>query len=270
MRFPIPEPDPFGLRIEAAARSDRGLVREGNEDRAVFADAATSRAWEPPASATVDVGPCSFWAVVCDGMGGEDGGEIASDLAVRAIASAMRRAIADIPPETAMVASIEDASQRIKDHAKEHPRYSRMGTTATLAMVCRGELLVGQVGDSRAYVFHDGALFQLTRDQTMAEMMRDSGLVPIDEDGSPIGSNVILQAVGSSVRLDVVVTRAPITSGDIVLLCSDGLHGVVDDERIAAILTKERDLARACERLVAAAHDGGAPDNVTCVLFRVA
>src|SRR5579864_8785006 len=91
-----PEPDPFppvprpGLRVEAAARSDAGRVREGNEDRVVFGDAASGRAWEAPASVALDVTPCAFWAVVCDGMGGEAGGEIASDLATRAIAGAMR------------------------------------------------------------------------------------------------------------------------------------------------------------------------------------
>src|SRR6476659_3614914 len=95
-----PEPDPFPppppLRIQAAARTDRGRVREGNEDRVVFGDAEKGRSWEAPACVAVDVAACAFWAAVCDGMGGEAGGEIASDLAVRTIASAMARAFGHV------------------------------------------------------------------------------------------------------------------------------------------------------------------------------
>src|SRR4051794_38787144 len=126
------EKDPFparALRVEAAARSDRGRVREGNEDRVVFGDASSGRSWEAPAALSVDAAPCAFFAAVCDGMGGEAGGEIASDLAIRAIASAMTRAFGHVLLQTAMVASIETASARIKDRARAEPALARMGTT---------------------------------------------------------------------------------------------------------------------------------------------
>ncbi len=267
------EPDPFpplpptSLRVEAAARTDPGRVRDGNEDRVVFGDCASGRAWEPPASVALDVGPCAFWAVVCDGMGGEAGGEIASDLATRAIAGAMRHAFGQALLQNALIASLETASRRIKERARAEPALARMGTTATLAAVCDGALVVAQVGDSRAYVCRDGVLEQITRDQTWAELIRSSGAHPIDEDTIP--SHVILQALGSSTRLDIVVTHTPIAPGDVVLLCSDGLHGPVVDDAIASTLAREHDLGAACEALVAAANAAGGPDNISCVAFRV-
>jgi protein phosphatase len=267
-RDPFPAPRP--LRIEAAARSDPGRVRDGNEDRVVFGDASNGRSWEAPASVAVEAAPCAFFAAVCDGMGGEAGGEIASDLAVRSIAQAMTRAFGHVLLQTAMVASIETASARIKERARREPYLARMGTTATLAAVCEGALVVGQVGDSRAYVLRDGVLEQITRDQTMAEMLRASGVQPIDDGGEPIGSHVILQALGSSARLEVVVTHTPLEPGDVVLLCSDGLHGLVPDESILAHLSAHADLGAACEALVAAANEAGGNDNISCVAFRLA
>jgi protein phosphatase len=255
--------------VEAAARTDPGRVRDGNEDRVVFGEADTGRAWEPPASVALEVGPCAFWAVVCDGMGGEAGGEIASDLATRAIAGAMRRAFGQALLQNAMVASLEIASLRIKERACAEPALARMGTTATLAAVCDGALVVAQVGDSRAYLFRDGVLEQITRDQTWLELLRASGALPVDAAGEPIGAHVILQALGSSTRLDVVVTHTPIAPGDVVLLCSDGLHDAVDDDAIASTFAREPDVAAACEALVAAANAAGGPDNISCVAFRV-
>jgi protein phosphatase len=279
---PDPFPSPRRLRISAACRTDVGSERPNNEDRVVFAQASTGASWEPPASTELEVEPCAFFALVCDGMGGEAGGEIASSLAASAIVASMRAFwsgfaahpagsthVAEQRLARAMVASIEGASARLRLYAREHPRHARMGTTATLAALAHDALVVAQVGDSRAYHFRKGRLVQLTRDQTMAELIRSQMQVPVDADAEIVGSHVILQALGSSARLDVVVSRHPVDDGDVVLVCSDGLSGPLRDAEIAEVLGAHADVAAACDALVARANAAGGPDNVSCVAFRV-
>ncbi|MBX3219495.1 MAG: serine/threonine-protein phosphatase [Labilithrix sp.] len=274
------EPDPFPgpqpshrARVHVAARTDRGCERENNEDRAAFADLGSSVAFEPPAAAVLLPEPGAFVGLVCDGMGGEAGGEIASRLAVETILPFLRAAALAGAPEgrvaRALVASIEAASARIQDEARAFPRLARMGTTATLTALAEGSLVCAQVGDSRAYVLKRGALRQITRDQTMAELLRSSGAIVADGAHELVGANVILQAVGASRRLDVALTHTPLDDGDVVLLCSDGLSGVVPDAAIAATLRDHADPDAAAGALVARALEAGAPDNVTCVVFRL-
>jgi protein phosphatase len=277
-----PEPDPFPspprarLAVLGAARTDRGQERSDNQDRAAIGEAASGEAWEPPAAVALRVDAASFYAVVCDGMGGEAGGALASGLAVETIVSAMRAswlarnaAPAEAELVDTLVASLEAASARIKRAAREEPLYARMGTTATLAAVVHGALLCAQIGDSRAYLLRRGRLFQLTEDQTMAEYLRKSGAVPADQISAIVGPNVILQALGSSTRLEVAVTRTPLSHGDAVLLCSDGLYGVLDDPTIAAVLGDAPDLAAACNELIARANAAGGPDNISCVVLQL-
>lgn len=264
------DPFPTPLRVEVAARSDRGRVRQDNEDKVAVCDAAGGRAWTSPVDRSVSAVPGAFVAVVCDGMGGEAGGEVASHLAVETIVSEVRkfwlRAGEEHALATALVTSVERASERVKAMARVEPRLARMGTTATVAAIGRNSLLCAQVGDSRAYRLRAGVLDQLTVDQTLAEQMRQAGFVA---DENFVGHNVITQAVGASQSLDVAVTRVPLAPGDVVLLCSDGLHGVVSDDAIACILISQEDPGKACDALVEAANAGGGPDNVSCVVFRV-
>jgi len=284
--FPaVPPADPAGLPrfdVIAAALTDRGQERSDNQDRAVIADASTDQAWEPPVAVAVRADPSgAFYAAVCDGMGGEAGGAIASGLAVATIVGAMRSrwvqrsatpaasiALTESLVAQALVASLDSASARIKVTAREEPAYARMGTTATVAAVVHGALLCAQIGDSRAYVLRGDRLLQVTEDQTMAELLRKSGAIPPEQIASIVGPNVILQALGSSTRLDVALTKTPLERGDAVLLCSDGLYGAVDDVDIARIIRESTDLGAACERLVAEANAAGGPDNISCVLFR--
>ena len=216
-------------------------------------------------------------------MGGEAGGALASGLAVETIVGAMRArwvqrtaepagsvALDETRIALALVASLEAASARIKQAARDEPIYARMGTTATLAVIAHGALLCAQIGDSRAYVLRGDHLVQVTEDQTMAELLRKSGAVPPDQISAIVGHNVILQALGSSTRLEVALTRTPLAQGDVVLLCSDGLYGVVDDHEIAEVLRTSPDLGVACDRLVARANEQGGPDNISCAAFFVA
>lgn len=276
-----PAPAPKRLRIEAAAHTDVGLERSNNEDRAAFSDLGSGDdlTFEPAPTAAARLIPeaGAFVGLVCDGMGGEAGGEIASAVAVETIVPFLRSVsrandcaegrMSEGALAHAMVASIEAASARIKERARVEPRLSRMGTTATLAVVCDHSLLCAQVGDSRAYVLRGRELAQITRDQTMAELLRRSGnVVDIDD---IVGSHVILQALGSSSRLEVALTHTPLENGDVVLLCSDGLSGVLSDHVIATVLAQHERVEEACAALIQQTLERGAPDNVTCVVFRV-
>lgn len=205
------------------------------------------------------------FALVCDGMGGEAGGEVASNIASEAIAAALDGAWPWANVEDALVASVVDAGDRVRAIARAEPRLARMGTTATVAAIHGDSLVCAQVGDSRAYLFREGHLAQLTRDQTLVELIKSQGVEVVGED---IPTNVILQAVGSSTRLEVVVTRTPFRAGDVVLLCSDGLCGVVAHDVIEEILATHDDPEAACDALVAAANEAGGPDNITVVVLR--
>jgi protein phosphatase len=262
------EPDPFparpssGIAVHVCARTDRGLERPNNEDRAAFADLSTDLSFEPPAAQRLGPG-AAFVALVCDGMGGEAGGEIASRLAVETIVPYLRATWRE--GFASLAASLEAASARIKEAAQIEPAYGRMGTTATLGAIVNRSLVCAQVGDSRAYVLRRGVLTQITRDQTLAELLRRSG----SEADEVVGSNVILQAVGSSVRLDVAITHTPLEDDDTLLLCSDGLSGVVPDSILAATLAAASDPESACDTLITRALERGAPDNVTCIVVRL-
>lgn len=276
MKPSLVEPDPFPHRppllARVAARTDIGRERSRNEDRAAFVDLTTGRVHEPPDVAVVPAAPNALALLVCDGMGGEAGGQIASSLATESITGGLRALCDARAPEDdaalarACVKSILQASADVRAVGRAEPRYGRMGTTATLVVTGDRAVVVAHVGDSRAYLWRDGALVRLTRDQTFLELIRSQGGLPIDEDGSPVGANVILQAVGSSTPLDVALTRAPIGAGDVLLVCSDGLHGVVRDETIVEALDRAEDPSRAADALVAAALAAGGPDNVSCVV----
>ena len=279
------EADPFPTDnrprapVEAAARSDRGKQRTNNEDRALLARVPSGALFGPPAHVRIDDGAAGLVAAVCDGMGGEAGGEIASGLAVEAIGTELvaawkRLAIGSAPSAAAvderlgraLVVAVDAASERVRDAASADLSLARMGTTATVALFGDGVLVCAQVGDSRAYVLRGKRLVQITRDQTVAEMLRARAPEP---EPTVLGDHVVLQAVGSSPRLEVALTRTPVDAGDVVLLCSDGLSGVVDDDEIAAILRAHARPADACDALIARANALGGPDNVTCVVVRL-
>ncbi len=265
--FP-PAPRPF--RVEAAAASDVGRLRSNNEDRVVVADLGSGVAIAGGAEASSSAW-CGGWlAAVCDGMGGENGGEVASTLAIDALLASM---LVSHPTDSeraadALKQSVLHASQIVFTAAQSNPGLSRMGTTATVAALGDSEILIAQVGDSRAYLLRNGGLFQLTRDQTLVALLAERLRKPPEEIAETYGSNVILQAVGSKPNVDVALTRVPIVSGDVLLLCSDGLFGPVNDDLIRDILVANEKPADACAALVAAANERGGPDNVSCVVAR--
>jgi serine/threonine protein phosphatase PrpC len=236
---PCPRPSVY---LDVAARTDVGLEREGNEDRFLVIEPSGSGSASQPG-----------WAVlaICDGMGGGPGGEVASSTAVDVLREVMS---AGGPPAT------RDALGR---------RLVGMGTTATACALAGDALYLAQVGDSRAYLLREGCLTQLTRDQTLARLMLERGqLTPEELPTFPLG-HVILQAVGTTERVEVDLTRVRVARGDVLLVCSDGLHGSVPDDTLRAALAAEPSATAACETLVGLALQAGGPDNITCIVARV-
>jgi PPM family protein phosphatase len=238
------------MRLSSFAGSDVGLARSGNEDsyfcgRTVFA--------------------------VADGLGGHQGGEVASAAAVEPLAALDGRAFAD-PGEAAeaLATAIREANTAILDRAAGDPGLWGMGTTVTAAVVAsERHLQFAHVGDSRAYLLRDGNLGQLTTDHTVVgELVRRGRLTPAQAAIHPERS-ILTRAVGldPSVPVDLP-DPLELQAGDQVLLCSDGLTEAVDDDEIADLLAATTDGTAACRALIDAANAAGGPDNITVVLLR--
>jgi serine/threonine protein phosphatase PrpC len=239
------------MRLSSSAGSDVGRMRSGNEDsyfcgQTVFA--------------------------VADGLGGHQGGEVASAAAVEPLARLDGRGFLD-PSEAAeaLAAAIREANQAILDRAAGDPALYGMGTTVTAAAVAGdGQLQLAHVGDSRAYRLREGALDQLTTDHTVVgELVRRGRLTPEQAAIHPERS-ILTRAVGLDPRVPVdLPDPLELRSGDQLLLCSDGLTEAVGDDRIAQLLSAAPDGQAACRSLIDAANDAGGPDNITVVLVRV-
>ena len=205
---------------------------------------------------------------VADGMGGAQAGEVASRLAAAAFRE--YHDADDLDPEERLVAIIQEANRRIYERAEGDADVSGMGTTITAALVAADGLVIGHVGDSRAYRLRDGRFEQLTDDHSLvADLVRSGRLTPEEADTHPQRS-VITRALGTDPHVDVDTFTVPIERDDLFLLCSDGLSTMVDDEEIRDLLTRADDLDQAGKGLVKAANKAGGEDNITVVLFRLA
>lgn len=226
------------------SRTDIGCVREHNEDSLVVA---------PPLY------------VVCDGMGGHAAGEVASEIAVNVIA---QRAPA-FPDATALGQAVEEANLSIMRAAQEGVGRAGMGCTCTAAMLENERLVIAQVGDSRAYLLHQGRLQQLTRDHSLVADLVESGQITPAEARVHPKRSVITRALGSDPYTQPDLFEINVETGDRLLLCSDGLSSMVEDADIEAILTRTADPQLAASQLVNAAIDAGGFDNVTVVVVNV-
>jgi protein phosphatase len=265
-------PSPSALvRLEVAVRTHVGKVRLDNEDRAVVAHLGRGERSVGSSQCTADASRGGMILAVCDGMGGEAGGEVASSCAVDELFAALARSGPVVDSQTLgrrIVDALDDASARIQEIAAREPKLRGMGTTATVAGVVDERLVVAQVGDSRAYRLRAGRLEQLTRDQTLVAMMVEQGqLTPEQADSCGYG-HVILQAVGSTKTLTPDLQSHDLVAGDTLLICSDGLTGIISHDALRAALLVSASCEEACERLIDIALAAGAPDNVTCIVAR--
>jgi serine/threonine protein phosphatase PrpC len=225
--------------------TDPGRKRRRNEDAYVI---------EPPLFA------------VADGMGGAQAGEVASRLA----AAALKESGVERGGEERIVSVIQEANRRIYDRSNADPNASGMGTTMTVALVENGQVAFGHVGDSRAYLIRDGMMEQLTEDHSLvAELMRSGKLSPEEAETHPQRS-VITRALGTDPDVDVDTFTIAAQTGDVFLLCSDGLTTMVSNETILDLVERNRaSMDKALRALVGAANKGGGEDNITVVAFEI-
>jgi serine/threonine protein phosphatase PrpC len=275
---------------ETCARSHPGLVRGINQDcflvgdldrsvrlmtGGVLAPAGqdASLGGSTRAETLVQpVGPRGLLWLVCDGMGGAAGGEVASELAAEVVWEEMHKAQATTDRMVygrLLRRAVRVANLLIWEHARQESRLRGMGTTLSAVGIVGQAAILAQVGDSRVYLSRGEHLVQITRDQSVAAaLMRASGLSEHEARELP-HAHAVLQAVGIHKDVEVALSIARLRRGDRLLICSDGLHNPLGDEALRTIMNDYRDVREAAEALIDAACQAGGPDNVTTVLVRI-
>ncbi|HLH02231.1 MAG TPA: protein phosphatase 2C domain-containing protein [Bryobacteraceae bacterium] len=236
--------------VEAFGLSDPGCVRTNNEDYFIS-----------------DTESGIF--ILADGMGGANAGECASHIGAERLYEVL---LAPPSPDGTgqLQQAFDQANAAVRQAAEAHPELSGMGTTLLVARKTGpGEFEIGSVGDSRAYLIADGAVRLVTQDQTwVAEVGPQLGLTEEALRKHPM-RHVLTMAIGSSEELRVFSRTLQLVPGDQLLLCSDGLHGVVDEKMLLEVLGSEKSLPEKCHLLIEAANRAGGPDNVTALLIQV-
>ncbi|HWH00421.1 MAG TPA: BofC C-terminal domain-containing protein, partial [Pilimelia sp.] len=231
------------LTLRYAAHSDRGLIRDGNQD-------------------SVYAGPRLL--AVADGMGGMAAGDVASNIVIGALAHLDE----DVPGDALVDAlrhAVETANQQLRDTVEANPQLEGMGTTLTATLFSGSKIGMVHIGDSRAYLLRDGEFAQITKDDTYVQMLVDEGRISPEEASSHPQRSLLTRALdGRDIDPDYSVRQ--VRPGDRYLICSDGLSGVVSAETIAQTLREYAEPAQAVERLVALALRGGGPDNITVIV----
>jgi serine/threonine protein phosphatase PrpC len=270
-----------GIVLQCCGASDTGLERSENQDSLVFADLsggaeAVAQARSADGSYMLvrdfELGPLGALLMVADGMGGAAGGRVASKMATSHVMTSVSTQWApdqDRSPERfihCIEEAVRDANKLIHEQSTMHPAYHGMGTTATVAGVLDDYLFLAQIGDSRAYLVRGGRCVQLTWDQSFENYAVESGWMSAEEARRSVHRNTILQALGPEDSVDVDLTFQHLRRGDVLVLCSDGLFRVVNEDEIAGAVGD--DLQAGCAALIETARTRGAPDNVTVLLVR--
>lgn len=234
--------------------SDVGRIRKRNED-----------SWSAD--------PAGGLFIVADGMGGHLSGNVASRIVVEALPPLIFSCLDGIIDLTSVQASenvcgaISRLSERMRAESDGKPGFSGMGSTLVMALVRDSVALVAHLGDSRAYIFRNGVLRMLTRDHSVVQFLYDAGEITWDEMEKHPAKNQITRYVGMGGEAAAEARAFPLSSGDRILLCSDGLTGMVDEAKIAGALSSEADTELACKKLVNMANESGGKDNITVVLL---
>jgi protein phosphatase len=252
------------MRAVAHGISDVGLQREHNEDSfAVLSEHGL--------------------AIVADGMGGHRAGDVASRLATEAIGEFFKKTANEdatwpfhfdpnlTDEENKLLTSIRLANRQIYEHSTRSPDLRGMGTTVVGALYSRkkNRMFLGHVGDSRAYRVRSGKIQQMTRDHSLVNDYLAAMPDMTDEQRSELPKNVITRALGMQDNVDVDIQSDECQVGDVYVLCSDGLSGMITDEEIADVVNSATDLSDVCTRLIALANEHGGEDNITAVAVRV-
>jgi serine/threonine protein phosphatase PrpC len=242
------------VQLSVAARTDVGRIRAGNED-SLYADASESRGL----------------FIVADGMGGHAAGEVASEMAVAIIADSLGALVSVDAPDThdKVAEALKRANDAIYRRTVLESDKQGMGTTASVLLLSDTGYVIGQVGDSRIYLLRDGALRQLTKDHSYVQEQVDAGFLTPEQARYHPYSNVITRCVGANDSVEPDVFSGPVQAGDVYLVASDGLTGMVDDRRLQQLLSSNAQPRRVVDALIAEANGRGGLDNITAVLVQV-
>ncbi len=270
-----PSPDDARVVARVFALTDVGLSREHNEDTFLVADLDVAEEIRFGADARpLPVPSHGLLFLVADGMGGAASGEIASSMASDAVLAVLKEQWlkADTSSPAAFASSLRDATTvangRIFAFAQENPEHRGMGTTATIAGLVGDTLYVAQVGDSRAYLVRDGVAKQLTKDQSLMQRLVEAGELTQEQADASDRRNIILQALGPEAQITIDLTHQQVRKGDTLIICSDGLSGLVRPDEMARFSSETDDVRKLCERLVTRANELGGPDNITVIAAR--
>jgi protein phosphatase len=244
------------MTIELHAAVDAGRARSNNED-------------------SVALDPENALAVLADGMGGYNAGEVASNMATTFIRTELGRWLreasrqaSDAEVRRAMDICVDNANRAIFNASNANPQYAGMGTTLVVAVFREGRLLLGHVGDSRCYRLRAGRLQQITRDHSLLQEQIDAGLITPEQAAYSANKNLVTRAVGVEDTVLLETHQHEVQPGDLYLLCSDGLSDMVDDPGIAQLLQAHEALDDGCQALIDAANDAGGRDNISVILAR--
>lgn len=260
----LAETGPAFMRIASQSITDVGRVRQGNEDACVCSD---------------ELG----LYVVADGMGGHAAGEIASETAISVIADYVKRALVEndvrSPDDTdpgieptidIFVEGVKEANRRIAALSENNPSYAGMGTTVSGMLFHANQAAIAHVGDSRVYRLRNGAFDLLTEDHSWVNEQVRHNIITPEEAKNHRWRNVITRALGNKPEVEVDTFVVGVETGDVYLLCSDGLTGMVEDETVQYVLSHSgADLAHTASRLVEMANEAGGTDNITLILLRI-
>ncbi len=264
------EAEPKGpIELKLFGRTDVGQIREHNEDNFLIADLTSKIRGIAGSAKSMEVHDRGVLLAVCDGMGGAAAGEVASQMATDVVYDQMLAKAGHYGRDQLalnVVEALEIAGARILHEASTNRACRGMGTTATVAALVDEVLLLGQVGDSRGYILRGDRMVQVTRDQSLVNQLVEAGQLTEEEAENFEHSNIILQALGTAEAVQVDLTFVPLRRGDVLMLCSDGLSGMIRDNEIAETLTNVPDPVEACRVLIDDANEAGGHDNITVIV----
>lgn len=251
-------------RFKAEGKTDVGLKREHNEDNILVAD---------------DMGLFA----VADGMGGHAAGEVASEAAIESLREFVHQVREDenitwpfgtrddlTIHENLLYSGISLANRKVCSLAEENAAFGGMGTTIAVLYLAEGKAHVSHVGDSRVYLYRDGELSGLTQDHSWVNEQVQRSIITEEEARTHRWRNVITRALGNRDEVEIDIAQVEVRSGDLFLLCSDGLTSMIDDQAIEGALAGDNgELSKTCEKLVALANEAGGLDNISVVIIRI-
>lgn len=260
------------LKLEVVAKTNTGMVREANEDNFVVTPDSYSADWILP-KGEYDNSEGGTIMVIADGMGGLNAGEVASNIAVDSIKTHISKA-GPVRTDTMIVGIMRDAilqaNTDITRHSQAHEETQGMGSTLVMAWVNKVQVHLSWVGDSRCYLWRNNQLEQLSKDHSYVQSLVDEGRLTTEQAFYHPENNVILQSLGEGERKPKPDYSAmTLADKDIILLCSDGLNSMLQDDQIASIITGADNLPACADQLIDAANTAGGSDNITVILAKV-